>query len=382
MKILVLPHVLNHPVRVREVELAQALSKRHEVILLTENKQPIGISKFQKIKFHFKNLFSSKKKEPHSNLTLITLSKLAFKGFLPRLFDSLQLQRLINNNDFEIIINAAYAPQWHIKKKNNQKYILDIVDDHIEGHKLYDNLNAANIISDFYAREIKKINHLVVVSEKLRESTFKMWNIDSKVIPNGVDFNQFHSPKTLKESILLKEKLNLQNKFIFGYIGGMDQFIDIQVVMDAFHIIQKEYPDTALVWVGDGDHYRNYQKNKLSITQNVHFIGPVPTSQSANYIAMFNVGIIPKTVNLFTTAMMPIKSIEYSAARLAVIASPLSELARLSFPNVVLASLNTHDWVQAMKKQITEPLKWQENWDQIFSPYDWDHIARSFEELF
>ena len=55
-----------------------------------------------------------------------------------------------------------------------------------------------------------------------------------------------------------------------------------------------------------------------------------------------------------------------------VISSPLEEVKRLGFPNILIADLSTDEWLEAMDK--IRQVQWKPEWDKLIEPYDWNNI--------
>jgi glycosyltransferase involved in cell wall biosynthesis len=379
--VLVIPHVLSHPVRVRGAELARALAARHEVTLLTGVLQEEGISRLGKAVFHARSLLgagSTPRGPVRPGLRERRLPTLAARvrgaGAVERAAFRLELRR----GRFEVIINAACAPGWSVPRGTPGRYILDLVDDHAAGARLHGDPALAGRIDRFHERELPRAHHVTVVSEGLRESFSARARPDviPVVIPNGAHVARLRAPDAARVA-RLRSRLELEGRFVFGYIGGMDSYVDVATVTAAFGRVHARHPRARLLWIGDGERYRAREPR-----EGARFLGPVPVEESAEHIALFDVGLIPKTVDAFTDAMMPIKSVEYGAARIAAIASPLAELRRLALPNTRLAPLREADWEAAMLGAIENPVAWRAEHDAVFDAYDWDRIARRFEALF
>jgi glycosyltransferase involved in cell wall biosynthesis len=61
---------------------------------------------------------------------------------------------------------------------------------------------------------------------------------------------------------------------------------------------------------------------------NVHVLGPRPYAELPAYVQSFDVGIIPYVENDWTRAVDPLKLLEYLAAGIPVVASPLPEVEK------------------------------------------------------
>ena len=378
-KILIIPHVLNHPVRVRGVALAEALAQRgHRVHLMSEFKLKKRTSFFGKILFHLKNLNFNKVKLS-DNLTEVYSPRVQLQHpTLPRKIALLGLKKLIKKEKYDIVINGQPGKETLIGKDKTFRYILDVVDNHWDGYRKSDRPEIAKNIESHYNEEFTHADTTVVVSSVLQEIILKRWKTKSKIIPNGVDTHSFRGPHSPPHSHSFKK-----TGFLFGYIGGMDSYLQVDLINEAFDKVKAQHPLSQLIWIGAGSEYDRLNKNRaMWENKNIFPLGPVPTTKAAQWISLFDVGLIPKACNDFTHSMMPIKSVEYGAARKAVLSTPLLELKALAFPNISLVPETVDEWSSAMLKSIEKPLHWSPEWDHIFNRYDWDRIGESFEKLF
>jgi hypothetical protein len=109
--------------------------------------------------------------------------------------------------------------------------------------------------------------------------------------------------------------------------------------------------------------------------EDIIFTGNIE-DEISNYFNCLDIGVLPHKKNLFQDLAFHIKLIEYTAARKIVVSTPLEEVKRLNFPNVLTANLNVNDWVEALK--VAKEMKWQEEWDKMVEPYKWSNITKEF----
>lgn len=154
---------------------------------------------------------------------------------------------------------------------------------------------------------------IVVVTDTFKK-VISSRNIDPKkihVIKNGVQLDQF-SPKE-KDAMLLQE-LQLENKFIFGYIGthGMAHALDF-----ILKCAQKIKDDSVhFIFLGDGAKKEELLKLKgeLGLT-NVTMLPFVPKSEITRYISILDVALVNlKKSDTFKT-VIPSKIFENAAMK-------------------------------------------------------------------
>ncbi len=91
------------------------------------------------------------------------------------------------------------------------------------------------------------------------------------------------------------------------------------------------------------------------------------------FFTLADVGVLPFERSPFTDDALPLKIIEYGAARKPVVATPLSELQRLELPNVLFAERNPEAWAERLETALE--LEWRFAWDSTFDRFRWDGIV-------
>src|SRR5262249_52885783 len=106
---------------------------------------------------------------------------------------------------------------------------------------------------------------------------------------------------------------------IIGYIGSLDDWFDI----DAIRSCAKRFPDRKIQLIGRGE----YEPIRvLRHCPNVEFTGEVEFEKLPEYMAEFDVGLIPFQVTPLTLATNPIKLYEYFSLGMPVVSSRLPEV--------------------------------------------------------
>lgn len=173
----------------------------------------------------------------------------------------------------------------------------------------------------------RECDALVCVTEALKEIVVRESGIPVEkvvVIPNGVDIESFdpkrHEPKRMFAG------------FTVGFVGRLYAWHGLDLLLEAIHDLRTEGLDLSLVVVGDGLMRMEWetQSQKLGIASNVAFVGQVPWSEVAQYIAGFDVGYTGQ-IQLQVGKMYhsPLKLYEYMAMAKPVIASAFEDAQRM-----------------------------------------------------
>lgn len=115
---------------------------------------------------------------------------------------------------------------------------------------------------------------------------------------NGVNLDLFdaNNPQLILDKDKLKHKYNLQNKFVFGFVGRIVDRKGINELMTAFVKFQKKRENAVLLLVGPFEMNQIADKNLISkIDQhpNIINIGRVTQQEVPLYLSLLNVFVLP-----------------------------------------------------------------------------------------
>ena len=142
------------------------------------------------------------------------------------------------------------------------------------------------------------------------------------------------------------------------------------------HIIREEIADAVLLFVGPSSKLRLLQRRFLD--KDIIFTGAISEREIAGYLNCLDVAVLPHEKSLFQDLAFHIKLIEYTASKKIVVSTPLEEVKRLDFPNIIMADLREDYWLTALNKAKT--MKWNSNWDSLVERYDWSNIVKEFSK--
>ncbi len=218
---------------------------------------------------------------------------------------------------------------------------------------------------------LRKADELIVLSEFL-ERVFLKFELKVKVIPNI-----FESKYTNAFS-----KTEIQPNFIS--IRALNKLYNIDLILDAFSIIQKEIPSASLTIVGDGTESENLKsKCHLEKIQNVHFIGKVPNQTVKEYLKKNDFLLSAPSIDNF-----PISILEAFENELLVISSNVGGVPFLIENNVnglLFENRNVHQLVKMIKFAIQDKensLKMIEKAKIRLKDFSWETNCDKFHELY
>jgi glycosyltransferase involved in cell wall biosynthesis len=219
---------------------------------------------------------------------------------------------------------------------------------------------------------LKKLDYIIVLSDFL-ENVFLKFELKVKVIPNIFESN-------LKNGI---SKTQIHPNFIST--RALNKLYNIDLILDAFSIIQKEIPDASLTILGDGTERENLKlKCLLEKIQNVHFISKVPNHDVQSYLKKNDILLSAPSIDNF-----PISILEAFENELLVISSDVggvpflveNEINGLLFENrnvnqlVKMIKFAIQDKENSLKmiekaKIRLKDFSWEANCDKFYAIYN------------
>jgi len=364
-KVLVIPHVSVTGARIRSWELATRLARFFDVYYLTWSPRKYGAPRrLDRLRAELGDALRRARLAEEDGVHVIRCSTLYHGGPAAAWYNSHELRRLIVRFGIDVVINAGklFSPRFEIPVP----YVFDLVDDHAAGclprHR--------PSIESWIAREIQRADAVTTVSHQLVKLVKERYQHDAIYLPNGADFSP-PDCTAINAAQCLRSSLGLEGRFVIGYIGHHGEWSGLPFLVETFTHLRRVDPAASLLVVGGGS-----DADRLAaggVPEGVLLVGPVPPRQVRAHFLALDLGVLPFARNAFTDSAMPLKILEYAAARKLVVATPLTELATLRLPNVLLTESQVATWVQALSQ--ARDTRWQPAWLAHFQPFEWTRIA-------
>ena len=200
------------------------------------------------------------------------------------------------------------------------------------------------------------------------------------------DISQLKNPGASSRGFLRKE-LNIQRDILM-YIGNLESYQGIDLLLESFSIAHKKTDKIDLVVIGGTQEDIEFYKQKsfnLKIEDHVHFLGPRPFNKLDEYLAEADIIVCPRIRGVNT----PMKIFPYLHSGKPVIATDLyTHNQILSSKEAYLAPPNPKEFAKAMinlaenielrkkygkdgKKFIEKNHTFQAHSKRLNSAYDW-----------
>jgi glycosyltransferase involved in cell wall biosynthesis len=193
-------------------------------------------------------------------------------------------------------------------------------------------------------------------------------NPNTYFFPNGVD------PILFSRNATPNEHLKQLPHPIIGFVGSLGPWVDYDLIQQAASIT----PEWSYVIVGPVN--AGIDLRPLQALPNVHLTGAVPHAELPSYLATFDCGLIPYSINDFTRYTFPSKMAEYLAVGLPVVSTRLPELA--PYAHVVSCVEDAEGLVQAVRSYLgnTSPEKSREERIRVAQSLSWESLVSGMEQ--
>ena len=192
----------------------------------------------------------------------------------------------------------------------------------------------------------QKADLVFVTSEKLRERAAQA---SSRVhfFPFGVRFHSFEEARLAPRET--PADIAPLKRPIVGYVGGMHQWIDQDLVVD----VARRLPNVTFAFVGP----EQCDLSRLRACPNIVLLGGKPHSSLPAYIREFDIGIVPYRLSDYTSNVYPTKLNEYLSMGIPVVATDLLEIRRFTVDHgdVVEIAANAEAFAAAIERTLKSP---------------------------
>lgn len=240
--------------------------------------------------------------------------------------------KVILENKYDLVYGNTHDCAFFsiLNKLNGVPIIFDMHGGNIEEFLLINQNNPgwwrSPLISEYFLRkfinsvDLRFSDRIICVSRKMIEYLHeKKWIPFERMeyVTNGVDLD-FFKPLDIKMVHNIRANLGLENKLVFGYIGGLQRWQGIENFIEAAQKFNDK--DVAfLITANKSDIKRN----------NITFIPKIPRAQLPNYYSICDVLVLPRPSHPATEIAAPTKFAEYTAMGKPILTTNVGDAAEL-----------------------------------------------------
>jgi UDP-galactopyranose mutase len=162
-----------------------------------------------------------------------------------------------------------------------------------------------------------------------------------------------------------------------GWFGVIDERMDL-AILDA---LAQAHPEWHIVMIGP---VVKIDPDSLPRHDNIHYLGPRDYADLPEYLAGWQVCIQPFANNESTRFISPTKTLEYMAAGLPIVSTPIKDVAE-PYGEIVYLGSSPQAFVEACEQALAEsPERKQERMrlgKKVLEGTSWDATARSIDNL-
>lgn len=321
----------------------------------------------------------------------------ANSGFIKRVLDYVSFAFMAFSvglfQKHDIII--ATSPQffttwagWGLSKIRKKPWIFELRDLWPESIKTVGAMKqgfAIDVLEKIELALYRDATRVIAVTDAFKSNLIKR-GIDNEkidVITNGSNVELFYARP--KDPQLLKQ-LNLDGKFIIGYIGTHGLAHSLDFIIRSISNISD--PDIHFLFIGDGAMKKTVTTlaNELSLS-NVTFLNPVSKEEVPKYLSICDVSLAPlKKEDNFKT-VIPSKIFEASAMRkptLLGVEGQAQEIIETHNAGLCFEPENEDDFIAKvlhLKNDPTLYVKLQSGCDSLASAYDRKKLAHKMFDI-
>ena len=184
-------------------------------------------------------------------------------------------------------------------------------------------------------------------------------NSKKQVIKNPIEFDGDNSLKELETD---------GKKFVFLYIGQIEEHKGVGILSEAFSLIMNDYPNAKLKFIGDGTGLLSYQE-KFKDIDNICFLGRKSREEVKETLENSNCLVVP------STCYENSPSVVYESALIgrAVIASRIGGITELvrEFGGILITPGDKEDLKQKLIYALDNPLEIKQIGEQAKSNFSY-----------
>ena len=232
---------------------------------------------------------------------------------------------------------------------------------------------------------LKYADRVIVVVEEQRDNLINSGITGSKIflVGNTVDIDEF-----LDLPVDQEIQRRYSRYFVILYVGSFAIDRGLETAINAMKYVLKDISNARLMLVGSGKNFADLQKlsNEEGMNDAVEFVGWVPFSKVASYMAASSICIIPQPSNAANDSTIPHKLFQYMLLEKPVLvsdAAPLKRIVNECRCGEVFRSNDPKDFARAVVLTAKSSVAYGANGRKcVFENYNWAQTSRSLIELY
>lgn len=221
---------------------------------------------------------------------------ISWKKIVYDLFMIVQSRQLMFRYQFDLIhaVEESAFIAAYLKKSFNLPFVYDmdssLSQQVVEKYKQF--MTLLPIFNRLEAVVVKSSLGVIPVCKSLEDKVIEY--APGKLIQRLEDISFL--PDESSKKVDKENELNLNSPVVM-YVGNLEKYQGIDLLIDAFQIVNKEFSDIYLVIIGgekkDIQHYKE-MANNLNLSSKTLFLGPKPLSDLQDYLKQADILVSPR----------------------------------------------------------------------------------------
>ncbi|MDQ3193817.1 MAG: glycosyltransferase [Bacteroidota bacterium] len=191
--------------------------------------------------------------------------------------------------------------------------------------------------------------------------------------PSSIDKEHFSRAQNFNEGP--SDQKNIPHPRL-GYFGVLDERLDTILIKE----IASKRPEWHFIYIGP---VAKIDPSSLPKDKNIHYLGCKDYKILPDYLAGWDIALMPFIINETTEFISPTKTPEYLAAHKPVISTPVTDVVNPYGENGLVNVASTADeFIAAAEKELTaENEEWKVNVDNFLANISWEITFQQMHDL-
>ncbi|KPJ54496.1 hypothetical protein AMJ39_00295 [candidate division TA06 bacterium DG_24] len=285
-----------------------------------------------------------------------------------------QVKKILTRGDFDIVhTHGPLAPMLSFLALRHSPTV-----NVATFHASHPESTGYQLFEPILQRYFRRIHGLIAVSESAKDTIYRYFPGDYRIIPNGVDTDRFH-PNTKRVAKFCDGRPSIL------FVGRFDPRKGLKYLLQAMPYVVEKVPNARLVVVGKGvldSYYRRYLDNRCR--EHVIFEGFVAPEDLPSYYATCDVFCSPA----IGAESFGIILLEAMATKKAIVASDISGYRSVvsdGVDGILVEPRNAHALAQSLVRLLRDSQLRAELGRQGREKalrYSWKRVTRQIEEYY
>ena len=188
--------------------------------------------------------------------------------------------------------------------------------------------------------------------------------------PSSIDYKHFVQARQCLEEPF--DQANIPHPR-FGFYGVIDERMDL----DLLEGIALQRKGWHIVLIGP---VVKIKEGELPRHPNIHYLGMKSYEELPEYLAGWDVAIMPFALNESTRLISPTKTPEYLAGGKQVISTPIGDVIR-EYCTVVHFASTVEDFIRVAENDLAYDPDWLAHVDELLSQNSWDKTWKAMMDI-